>query len=400
MARLPKAENAIIAEHEAGRHDVYNGGYPTKGPMPETCRECAKIAKAEAGDGGAKAILPRKAKPPIPKTSPVEPGPKVLSDLLVISPPEPRKAKAARTRLAKARLAAATDAAGPDVLAALGLPGVVVDTNTVPVFAKPLADPIVKPLPKPRVVRTPVETPRESVTSVPLIPIDVHVGKYADPVVIGKPAPVTILGAIAVPEGGYGTREAWMLAAVEAFRPWFIEEGEVLPPVRISMGWPGGRGNKQNVLGQCWAASAVDDGVPALFVTPSQRDAVEVLETILHESIHAAGHMHHRSPFQKVARKFGFVNGGKAKTSREQSPDLYATLDEMAAALGPFPHAAVTSAGGLGGLDPKGPPVQSTRMLKVWCENDGYTLRATKKWLQVAIPACPVCETEMQVEWT
>ncbi len=369
MARLPKADNAIIAEHEAGKHDVNNGGYPTKGPQPETCRECAREAKETAASvptyvrTGLPVNKPKAPKAeaataepilvagtiagivaglPGPKAKrvnalPGTPGPRSLAKLLVVTPP---KAKAAKAKV---------------------LPGDAAKARRTTIRAKGAAK--------------------------------------AEPVTIAKPPATSILGAIVVPEGGYGTREAWMLAAVEAIRPWFTEEGETLPPVRISIGWPGGRGNKQNVLGQCWAASAVDDGVPAIFVTPTQKDAVEVLETIIHEAIHAAGHMHHRSPFQKVARKFGFVNGGKTKTTREQSPDLYATLDEMAAALGPFPHAAVNGSHGLGGGDPKAPPVQGTRMLKTWCDNDGYTVRATKKWLAIAVPNCPLCESVMTVDW-
>lgn len=352
MTRLPKAENAIIAEHEAGKHNVYNGGYSTKGPQPETCRECAKRAKAEAA-GDPSSLVGTTVEVTI-KNTPA--GPKVV---------KARKVK-------HGGLAAFLATPSP------------IEMN-VPVIEAPSGR--VKDR---KVSRVP--TKKEAAINDAVLIIN-------DPILIPMPTPVSILGAIVVPEGGYGTREAWMLAAVEAFRPWFAEDGETLPPVRISIGWPGGRGNKQNVLGQCWAASTVDDGIPALFVSPSQKDAVEVLETILHESIHAAGHYHHRSPFQKVARKFGFVNGGKVKTSREQSPDLYATLDEMAAALGPFPHSGVTSGGGLAGGDPKAPPVQSTRMLKVYCEEDGYTIRGTKKWLSVAVPECPLCSTLMTVDW-
>ena len=195
------------------------------------------------------------------------------------------------------------------------------------------------------------------------------------------------------------TREAWMLAAVDAVRPWFAENDETIPPVRISIGWPGGRGSKKGVLGQCWVGTTVDDGIPAIFVTPTQKDPVEILETIVHECIHAAGHYHHRAAFQKVAKMFGFANGGQVKTTRAESPDLYARLDRIADILGSFPHSPLRGEGGLLGGDPKGPGVQTTRMLKVSCAEDGYTLRATAKWLKVAVPECPLCSAEMEVEW-
>lgn len=336
---LPKADNAIIAEHEAGKHDVYNGGYPTKGPQPETCRDCAREAK-EARDSVPVGIITGK---------PVRRAPRIenAKDLVAVFPPVAPKA------------------------------------------------PKVKRL-------APADAPMDTIDITPIVTALAPADKPMVPFTIDKPKAASVLGPIAQQASGYATREAWMLAAVEAIRPWFTAEGETLPPVRISIGWPGGRGNKQNVLGQCWAASAVDDGIPAIFVTPSQKEPTDILRTIVHECIHAAGHMHHRMPFQKVARKFGFTNGGKTATDRAESPDLYATLDELAAALGPFPHAAVNGSnvnGAGNAADPSAPPVQATRMLKVWCDNDGYTMRATKKWLEAAVPSCPLCDMVMQVEW-
>lgn len=38
---------------------------------------------------------------------------------------------------------------------------------------------------------------------------------------------------------------------------------------------------------------------------------------------------------------------------------------------------------------------QPTRMLKCFCENCGYTIRATAKWLNIAIPNCPNCKSEL-----
>lgn len=191
------------------------------------------------------------------------------------------------------------------------------------------------------------------------------------------------------------TREAWMGRAVDAMRPWFAEHGLTVPPVRVSIGWPGGRGSRANSLGQCWDPTVVGDKVPAIFVSPVQGDPVEVLETIGHELIHAAGHMHHRAPFQKVARTMGYMNGGKTKSSRAESPDLYARLDALAADLGPFGHSPITpSRDGEAKVDPLtglplNPNTQSTRMLKVACPVDGYTVRTTRKWLAVGQPMCP-----------
>lgn len=55
------------------------------------------------------------------------------------------------------------------------------------------------------------------------------------------------------------TRENWLNRAVEALRVHvFTPQGEHVPPVRVSVGWPkGGRGNK--TIGQCWASAAAED---------------------------------------------------------------------------------------------------------------------------------------------
>lgn len=201
----------------------------------------------------------------------------------------------------------------------------------------------------------------------------------------------------------YTSREAWMIAAVEALTPWYVAIGHEVPPVRVSIGWPGGRSDA-TVLGSCWAKESVKDGKAMIFVSPVQDDPVEVLETIAHELIHAINHAWgHGAEFKKVAKALGIENGGVCKTNRAESPDLYARLDTVAATLGTFPHSAIgtrTSAGTITGtfVDPKtgkrinprnGKPVQGTRMLKVVCPEDGYTVRTTSRWLAVGNPSCP-----------
>lgn len=50
-------------------------------------------------------------------------------------------------------------------------------------------------------------------------------------------------------------------------------------------------------------------------------------------------------------------------------------------------------------IDPlAGPPVQGTRMLKCQCPECGYTVRTTRKWIDVATPVCPVDGAEMPAE--
>lgn len=80
------------------------------------------------------------------------------------------------------------------------------------------------------------------------------------------------------------TREGWMIQAVEVMRRWFPEDHPV-PEVRVSIGWPAGRGSSR-FIGQCFYTTA--DHAPALFVAPSLSDVGDILETLLHEAVHAA----------------------------------------------------------------------------------------------------------------
>ncbi len=189
-----------------------------------------------------------------------------------------------------------------------------------------------------------------------------------------------------LPQPKYETREAWMIAAIEKWRPMFKALGHDIPAVRVSVGWPHGRGNRKDILGQCFAPASVADGQPAIFVSPIQHNPTAILETIGHELIHAVNHAWaHRAPFQKVALALGYENGAKVQTNANESPVLFKRLTAWAKALGTFPHSQVNPGGSAG----KGPGVQSTRMLKVVCPEDGYTVRTTRKWLDVGNPSCP-----------
>lgn len=179
------------------------------------------------------------------------------------------------------------------------------------------------------------------------------------------------------------TREAWLVAAVEALAPLYAEIGEELPTVRVSVGWPGGNGRKNSVIGQCWATAASADKVAQLFISPVLDEAVRVLDVLAHELIHAIDDntSGHKGRFAKIAKKIGLT--GKM-TATVAGDELKARLDEIAAELGDYPHAALVNPG-------EGVKKQSTRMLKVECsEGSGYVVRMTRKWLdEFGTPSCP-----------
>ena len=185
------------------------------------------------------------------------------------------------------------------------------------------------------------------------------------------------------------TREQWLLQAVKALEPDFKKAGVELPPVRVSIGWPGGRGNKQHVIGQCWMSAAVADGQPAIFISPalSEEKPERILGVLIHELVHAVGNYGHKGQFSRLAKQMGLT---PPWTATGESEPLKERLARLAKRLGPFPHAVVDPGHGLVGTGPARPPVQTTRMLKLACPECGYTVRTTAKWISVGLPICPV----------
>ncbi len=190
------------------------------------------------------------------------------------------------------------------------------------------------------------------------------------------------------------TREEWLVAAVAALTPLFEELDETVPAVRVSVGWPGGNGRKNSVIGQCWATGASSDKVAQLFISPVLDDAVRVLDVLVHELVHAVDDCQsgHKGRFAKIAKALGLT--GKM-TATVAGDELKAKLEAIAEELGDYPHAALVNPGQ--GAD--GPKKQTTRMLKTECpEGSGYKVRITRQWLEeYGAPICP-CHNETMIE--
>jgi hypothetical protein len=192
----------------------------------------------------------------------------------------------------------------------------------------------------------------------------------------------------------FQTREEWLVAAVEALVPIFDYAGQMLPDVRVSVGWPGGNGRKNSVIGQCWSTKVAADKVSQIFISPVLDEAVRVLDVLVHELIHAIDDCEsgHKGRFAKIAKAVGLT--GKM-TATVAGDDLKAKLEAIAEELGEYPHAAIVS--GAQGAD--GPKKQTTRQLKVECaEGSGYKARITRQWLDdFGAPICP-CHEERMIE--
>jgi hypothetical protein len=189
------------------------------------------------------------------------------------------------------------------------------------------------------------------------------------------------------------TREGYLLAAIELFRPIFERHGANVPKVHVATGWPSSRGlsTKKRALGECWDKKASTDSVPQIFISPwlsdpsdifiGSGDGMGVLPTLAHELVHAvlgydAGH---GPKFKKLALAIGLE--GKM-TSTHAGEKLVAEIRAMVPKLGEYPHAKLDAV-------ESGKKKQGTRMVKCACDECGYTVRTTKKWLEVGPPHCP-----------
>ena len=191
------------------------------------------------------------------------------------------------------------------------------------------------------------------------------------------------------------TREAWLTRAVDALRAKFVDAGYPLPSViHVSIGFASRgalRGKRGVTMGQCWgcaegcAESA--DKAPHIFLSPLHTTAVAVLDTLVHELAHAAAPKgaKHGAKFVRVCKAVGLTVG--PPTSQKAGPELIAELERLNAELGAWPHAT---------LDARAlPKAGGTRLLKVMCPDDGYTVRVTRTWLDMlGAPVCP-CGTTM-----
>lgn len=192
------------------------------------------------------------------------------------------------------------------------------------------------------------------------------------------------------------TRETYLSAAVELFRPMFKEAGSPLPEkIQCCPGWPSSRAlsPKKRAIGECWPPGASRDKTVQVFISPyleEPKGQQGVLDTLAHELVHAAdGNKNgHKGPFVRLARAIGLE--GKP-TCTHCGEELEKTIAGFSSKLGDYPHAR---------LDRTKSPVkkQGTRLIKCECPECGFIVRTTQKWLDaVGAPHCPK-HGQMEVE--
>ncbi len=76
-------------------------------------------------------------------------------------------------------------------------------------------------------------------------------------------------------------REEWLNTAYRRLREDLLPEAP--EDILVSVGWPGGRGNKDSVIGQHWPTA--EGKRNHIFISPKVEDPLHIL---LHEMIHAS----------------------------------------------------------------------------------------------------------------
>ena len=184
------------------------------------------------------------------------------------------------------------------------------------------------------------------------------------------------------------TREQWLSSAVYRLRPVLHERaGLTVPTVRVSCGDLG-----KTTLGMCYSKASVSDGVPEISVSlRHETDPRELLGTVVHELIHAAGIMNHYRNFGRAARSAGLVGGPSTKWPRDPAelPDYVAPMLKR---LGPWPAPAVRIS--------KRTRPQGTRMLRVSCTDCPIIWRTTATHLDRGV-RCPTerCHGAVRAPW-
>lgn len=180
------------------------------------------------------------------------------------------------------------------------------------------------------------------------------------------------------------TREQWLLAAVEKVTPLFTSLGYRVPPCRVSCGFTS-TGVRSGHIGQCWPRGSGADAVNQIFISPTLADPIEVIDTLVHELVHAVDDCKHKhgKEFKKIALKLGMQGPMR---SAGAGPALKEKLRALVGQLGPYPH---------GKLQAPSRKVSRSPRPRAKCPECSYQVPMLKKFLAFGPPLCPQHRVEM-----
>ncbi len=169
-------------------------------------------------------------------------------------------------------------------------------------------------------------------------------------------------------------RESWLHKAAGVLSPLLVPHNAIVPEkLQISCSWP--RKGKRNAIGQCWPKVYTQDETTHVFISPVLgHDVTQVLDTLLHELIHAAcgTECGHKGRFKTVARAVGLE--GKLTATVAGAP-LKEKLVEMADGLGPYPHSVIL---GLNANLPAMPKVAGKSIMLRSGEDPNYFIQMSR----------------------
>ena len=181
------------------------------------------------------------------------------------------------------------------------------------------------------------------------------------------------------------TREIWLEAAILEIAPIFAKAGYAIPVCKVSCGFTS-TGVRSGHIGQCWSKKSSSDGVNQIFISPALEDPLEVLDTLVHELVHAVDDCQHKhgKEFKKISKNLGMVGPMR---SAGAGPELMKKLKVVANNLGQYPHSRLSV-----------PKIKISRMPRprAQCSNCGFTVPMLKDFLHYGPPICPKDMVEME----
>ena len=190
----------------------------------------------------------------------------------------------------------------------------------------------------------------------------------------------------------HDTRESWLRAATDELRDYFKRCEYPLPDkIRFAIAFPS-TGRKGNRVGECWHSSTSADEHYEIIVRADLAEPEKVLGVLVHELVHAVVPVDakHGKRYRDAAVKIGLTGKMVHALPGEL---LQKRLDDLAATLGPLPHARLNIDRG---ADNRGPAdrekKQKARMLKAECEVEGcpYVVRVAASHVRnIGPPHCP-----------
>lgn len=184
----------------------------------------------------------------------------------------------------------------------------------------------------------------------------------------------------------HSTREEWLQAAIEMIRPTFVSKGYRIPDdCQVSCGFAS-TGLRSHHIGQCWSRKSSSDGRNQIFISPALHEPLEVMDTLVHELVHAVDDCQHKHgrEFKKIAVKVGLEGPMRSASAGKE---LKQHLAELAAKLGPYPH---------GRLKVYHRKVTNAPRPRAKCPACGFTVPMLKRFLVYGPPICPKDKIAME----